>query len=476
MPKNILIFSDGTGQAGGLRPDQRLSNIYKLYRATRNGPDSPIDPHKQIAFYDAGLGTANDEGSVPIRAVRYLRKFLSTGVGFGISRNIADCYEAILKHYEPGDRIFLFGFSRGAYTVRCVAGVLRHCGVPTRAPGTDHCPRFGRALRAIADEAVRSVYEHGAGRSRERFEPERREKAARFRAKYGSDADGQSNVAPYFIGVFDTVAALGAKGAKRVLMNALILAVLLGTTAAFAKATDLYLQTGFWPPFVAYFAIAAAATVLPLLAGSFKLIRDYPKKGRFRFHFAGWRSGFYDQNLDERVRYARHALAIDELRADFPRVPWASTGSIVKREGEPEWLRQVWFAGCHSDIGGSYPEDESRLSDVALEWMVEQATEIPHPVIVDRSKLRTFPSAAGMQHCEIQAMRDLRPWFVPKLLWFEWKRKARVEARGAPLHESVLLRFEQRHVDHCGARHSYRPEALRTDERVAQYYTAEAGE
>jgi len=48
MPKNILIFSDGTGQAGGLRPDQRLSNIYKLYRATRIGPDSAIDPAKQI--------------------------------------------------------------------------------------------------------------------------------------------------------------------------------------------------------------------------------------------------------------------------------------------------------------------------------------------------------------------------------------------------------------------------------------------
>lgn len=44
MAKNILIFSDGTGPAGGLRPGQRLSNVYKLYRATRSGPDLPIDP------------------------------------------------------------------------------------------------------------------------------------------------------------------------------------------------------------------------------------------------------------------------------------------------------------------------------------------------------------------------------------------------------------------------------------------------
>ena len=55
MPKNLLIFSDGTGQAGGLTPDERISNIYKLYRATRVGPDSSINPGEQLAYYDAGL-------------------------------------------------------------------------------------------------------------------------------------------------------------------------------------------------------------------------------------------------------------------------------------------------------------------------------------------------------------------------------------------------------------------------------------
>ena len=57
MPKNILIFSDGTGQAGGILMDERRSNIYKLYRATRCGPDPRIDPARQLAFYDPGLGT-----------------------------------------------------------------------------------------------------------------------------------------------------------------------------------------------------------------------------------------------------------------------------------------------------------------------------------------------------------------------------------------------------------------------------------
>jgi hypothetical protein len=58
IPKSILIFSDGAGQAGGLRPDENCSNIYKLYRATRCGPDTVIDAREQLAFYDAGLGSA----------------------------------------------------------------------------------------------------------------------------------------------------------------------------------------------------------------------------------------------------------------------------------------------------------------------------------------------------------------------------------------------------------------------------------
>ena len=57
MPRNIVIFSDGTGQRGGLLFDERRSNIYKLYRATRCGPDSSINPAEQVTYYDPGIGT-----------------------------------------------------------------------------------------------------------------------------------------------------------------------------------------------------------------------------------------------------------------------------------------------------------------------------------------------------------------------------------------------------------------------------------
>ena len=131
MSKNILIFSDGTGQAGGLLVDENRSNVYKLYRGTRVGPDSMIDPQHQLAFYDPGLGSNVDGSQIKIGFARKVYNLISQGTGLGITRNIIDCYAAILSLWRPGDRIFLIGFSRGAYTVRCVGGVLAVCGVPT---------------------------------------------------------------------------------------------------------------------------------------------------------------------------------------------------------------------------------------------------------------------------------------------------------------------------------------------------------
>ena len=97
MPKNIVVFSDGTGQDGGTRPEQRISNIYKMYRVSRDHADTAIDPAQQVVFYDAGLGT--DIGTTALTApVRSVQKLLGSVTGAGIKRNIADCYEFIINH------------------------------------------------------------------------------------------------------------------------------------------------------------------------------------------------------------------------------------------------------------------------------------------------------------------------------------------------------------------------------------------
>ncbi len=471
MAKNIVIFSDGTGQAGGLKPDQNLSNIYKMFRACRPGPESPIDPVEQVAAYDAGLGTANDEGRIPFRPIQWFRKLWSGATGTGISRNIADCYEAIVKHYEPGDRIFVFGFSRGAYTARCVGGVMSLCGVPTRDADGKPLPRYGRACRAIADEAVQQVYEHGSGSDKPERKTERLEKARRFREKYGSaNTDGQANEVPYFIGVFDTVASLGAPGPRRVLM-------LFGLSAFVALMTALAawaLSATQWFPFGPTYVVLAVLILLTMLAGYFrthlKTIRDFPTKGDFKWHIAAWRFRFYDESLNPRVRFARHALAIDESRKDFARVLWAAPTSDPIRENEPEWLRQVWFAGNHSDIGGSYAEDESRLSDITLKWMVQQATELPNGLKVDFSRLHLFPDPAGMQHDEIERMRGSYPVWWPEKLRFTWSTHPRDVAVDAPLHPTVIQRIQLKSVSHYGVASSYRPQNLCSHDAVCRHY------
>ena len=476
MSKNIVVFSDGTGQDGGVRPDQRLSNIYKLYRATRVGPDNDIDPARQVAFYDPGLGTDSDTHGWT-RARRTIGKALASVAGRGIATNIIDCYEFILNHWRPGDRIFLIGFSRGAYTVRCVAQVLSLCGVPVH---DEHAPdrpftRFARSTRKVASRAVHEVYEHGAGFERGLYEAERDELARRFRVAFGSDEDGLPNASAHFVGVFDTVAALGAKGAKQRLLQGTFVAAGAGISAAAAWPASLLLGTGWRSTAAGLFAGGSATAWALARRNSRRSITQFPDAGSpARTHHIAWHADNYDRGLSGHVGYARQASAIDEDRADFPRVAWGKKDIIRKPSGdEPPPLVQLWFAGNHSDIGGSYPEVESRLSDVALEWMVEEATSVPGPLLVDRSKLQLWPDATGMQHSEITSAQEDLLWWVPcwapatiRQGWRAEKRKA----QGGVLHPSVHERFAATAVQQAKQDIPYRPANLSEDARFAHLY------
>lgn len=470
MPKNIVVFSDGTGQLGGLRPEQRLSNIYKLYRACRVDPLNEIDPAEQVCFYDPGLGTDEDAGGA-ISWVRWVRKLLGSAIGRGISNNIADCYEFIVNHWQPGDRIWLFGFSRGAYTARCVANVISLCGVPTTEADGSPLRRFRANTRNIANEAVQRVYEHGAGHALADFEAERDELARRFRARYGSGSNEVPNADPYFIGVFDTVAALGAKGWKRIGMRAIIALVVIALASVVAVPLAWLLETP-WIATSGVIALGAGISLLTaLILKARRTIRDFPKPGISRSHFVSWKAENYDRSLSARVRYGRHAISIDETRADFPRVKWGRASVVRDKESEQdEPLIQLWFAGNHSDIGGSYPETESRLSDISLEWMVEQATSdtIPFRLNIDRRRLNLYPSAEAMQHCEIQGFSNRHPRLATLI---NWEEKIRKGARGATLHPTVLERFQLPSVSHCGRMAPYRPESMREDERVSHLFS-----
>lgn len=472
MAKNILIFSDGTGQIGGLMPDQKLSNVYKLYRATRPGPSSPIDPRRQVAFYDPGLGKGEVSGWTFKRA----RHFLEATIGTGIDTNIIDCYESIIAAYEPGDRICLFGFSRGAYTVRALSTVLNLCGVPKQMPDGKPLPKYGALLREVAHEAVQKVYNHGAGKSRgeQPYFDQREELGRRFRLRYGSSKNGdpaalRGNVEPHFIGVFDTVAALGSNNLKS-LFGSLVLAIVLFTAASFLFEFHWTLKLlGLASASVALGWLCYLADILrksysPICKElNIDLRKDSNENLKTRsVNWAFWHSKNYDRFLSGEVVYARHAMAIDEERASFPRVQWGPTKTPSPRVDQvPGWLKQVWFAGCHSDIGGSYLETESRLSDIALSWMVEELRDCVPEVLINENKLQIFGDHRGLQHEE--------RWMVKALGW-QWKREPRYVFEDGELHTSVYDRFNAGPVPIVDEVKPYRPEQLRRHNKLKEFF------
>lgn len=255
-----MVCADGTWN----RPEEDLrkdnpTNVLKLARGISPGDEE----NKQHVFYDWGLGSYHDSVRAGI-------------TGRGIHKNILDGYRYIVHNYAPDNRIFLFGYSRGAYTVRAICGLINNCGIIRRADA-----------RLIA--SAWKIYKSPAAKNHPKGDA-----AQAFRNDY---SHARRDV--HFVGVWDTVGALG----------------------------------------------------IP-------------------FSFMGLFDGndeFYDNRMGSNIEIARHALAIDERREDFAPTLWQPRDDVD--------LRQVWFAGCHGDIGGGHPPDAdgSRIADVALEWMLAEA-------------------------------------------------------------------------------------------------------
>ena len=464
MPRNIIIYSDGTGQRGGVLFDERRSNIYKLYRATRCGPDSDVRPAEQYAFYDAGIGTSKGSRGILGSAWDLIYNVICQATGLGLTGNSIDCYAALARNWRPGDRIFLFGFSRGAYTVRCLGAVIALCGVPT-ADGDQPLKRDMKTSKRIAREAVKRVYQHTQSRPKEEASQrqkdqmeQRLELAERFRQKYRSgDGDG-ANVYPHFIGVFDTVAAIGNMTVATTVLALAALAINFGVIWGIAQKAGW--EFGWW----SLLGISVGViVVLAVLGNLFYRLRWEVGLCHSRwwrpFHFLEWRMRFYDTTLNPKVQYARHALAIDERRKDFNRVKWGAPKDKPERPAGPEWFQQVWFSGCHSDVGGSYLEEESRLSDIPLEWMLEAAVSVG--LKYDPAVLKLYPDALGMQHDETRG--------IP----FKWFAKIDREIQDkAPLHDTVIERLRAQEVQIYNVFGRYRPEGLRKHEKTGEFYSS----
>lgn len=168
MTKKIVICCDGTWNTAD---QQATTNVVRIHKAVR-----PADAQgtKQLAYYHPGVGTSG-----------WWDHLVGGAFGLGLSRNVRDAYRYVVENFTPGDELYFFGFSRGAYTVRSVTGFIRNCGILR--------PEFANKI----DEAY-DLY-----RNRKDHTRPARELARSFREKYSYE----SNIR--FIGVWDTVGSLG---------------------------------------------------------------------------------------------------------------------------------------------------------------------------------------------------------------------------------------------------------------------------
>ena len=252
--KRIVVCADGTWND----PErEHPTNVLRVARAVHPEDEDGV---QQVVFYDWGVGS-------------YYATLRGGVSGLGIAKNIQDCYRFIVQNHDQGDELFLLGFSRGAYTVRALAGLLNKCGILRREEANLIPEAFSFYKRARIKPGSPQAQKWREERSLERAHV-------------------------HFVGVWDTVGALGIP--TRVL--------------AFVDQRDL----------------------------------------------------FYDTKIGSNVRFARHAVSIDEKREDFWPTLWAAKESAD--------IKQVWFAGVHADVGGGYPPSAGRvLSDVPLAWMAAEA-------------------------------------------------------------------------------------------------------
>jgi len=121
--KNIVLLSDGTGNSSA---KVLKTNVWRLYQAL-----DLKNPETQIAYYDDGVGTSSFKPLAILGGV----------FGFGLKRNVIDIYSFCCRNYAEGDRIYGFGFSRGAFTIRVVAGFIARIGLIRYDGNDEHLAR-----------------------------------------------------------------------------------------------------------------------------------------------------------------------------------------------------------------------------------------------------------------------------------------------------------------------------------------------
>lgn len=262
------------------------SNVTRIARAIKPlGLDAAGEPIAQVVFYQNGVGTGTSSLYV---------KYVGGATGDGLAGNIREAYSFICQNYTDGDEIFLIGFSRGAFTARSIASLIRAVGLLT--------PTGLESFYSIFED-----WQHGGQKG--------------WRTSY-PESPWKGHVPPV-------------------------------TAEAYQRRM---LELELTRPRIPIKAVAVWDTVGGLGIPMIGLLPQVPSSD----------FSFVDTKVEMNVEYAFQALALDEHRRSYSPTVWE------RPEGQrlPKVLKQCWFPGVHSDIGGSYADTD--LANVTLCWMVSQ--------------------------------------------------------------------------------------------------------
>jgi len=183
--KNLVLCCDGTANEF----TDHNTNVVKLYSTL------VYDPARQVTYYHPGLGTMEPAGALTTCS-RKITKLLGMALGYGLANDIRDAYVFLMQNFEKGDKVFLFGFSRGAYTVRAVASLLHMYGLIR----SGNEPMVPYAIRMLT----------GINRANDRVAKQQEAKARYFGiAKEFKSTMSCADCVPWFVGVWDTVSSVG---------------------------------------------------------------------------------------------------------------------------------------------------------------------------------------------------------------------------------------------------------------------------
>lgn len=329
--RRIVIFADGTGNAFS----QQESNVWRMYRALERGPGP--DGAEQIALYIPGVGTASNP---VIRAI-------DGATGFGVPSNVRKLYRFLCWNWREGDEIHMIGFSRGAFTLRTLAGMIRFQGLmprdwPADGQGGEYLPE-GYCGRPVTEaEMKRNVLAAWNGYRRQ---------TAPFLK------DGWPQMAPWIALIRALRDGIG-----------MVWRSLRGQPQH--QAVRDCLPPPRRPPPDS--GPAAGDHIRIDSLGLFDTVEAYgvPVNGlREAFSRTFWPITFRNRVCSKVVKEADHLLSLDDERLTFHPIRFDQSGAGTAEA--PTIIRELWFAGMHSDVGGGYPEDSAAMEP--LLWMVQAA-------------------------------------------------------------------------------------------------------